>query len=362
MFTMMSTTDPFSRGPSPVGVRTFAVRDRERAGRELLCELWYPTEATLAGRDLAPPTRDQYQLLPVLPTSWQAAVRDAPLPAASERRPLVLFSHGLGGHRRQSTFVCTHLASHGFLVVAPDHSGNTVVDLIASFMGFSPRPAGTLNQALPAWMAERPRDAEVVLDALLGGVVPGLRTAIDPGALGVFGHSFGGWTTLNLVATDARVRAAVALAPAGGAGRADDPLPGGLRLDWTWRVPILVVAAAQDSILPIAGISALVARIPPPCQFIVLSDADHMHFLDEVERAHEMIRNLPGGIMLMPRAVGIRPFAQLMPAKPAQAAVRALTLSHFQAHLLGDEGARAWLAGDCRAELAARGVQISCPA
>jgi hypothetical protein len=40
-----------------------------------------------------------------------------------------VFSHGYGAHRRQSTFFCTHLLSHGY-VVAMDHTGNTVFETI----------------------------------------------------------------------------------------------------------------------------------------------------------------------------------------------------------------------------------------
>jgi predicted dienelactone hydrolase len=32
--------------------------------------------------------------------------------------------------RFQSYFLCEHLASHGFVVVAPDHIGNTTIDLV----------------------------------------------------------------------------------------------------------------------------------------------------------------------------------------------------------------------------------------
>src|SRR6516225_10226708 len=36
--------------------------------------------------------------------------------------PLILFSHHSGGSRRASTFLTTHLASHGYVVAAMDHS------------------------------------------------------------------------------------------------------------------------------------------------------------------------------------------------------------------------------------------------
>ena len=118
--------DPFARGPFPVGVRTTTLTDAARGGRRLPLEVWYPATDAHAGQDTVDPTRDRYEMLPGLPSVSQDAVRDAA--ARQGPFPLVAFSHGYGGHRRQSTFLCTHLASHGYVVAAPEHVGNTVLD------------------------------------------------------------------------------------------------------------------------------------------------------------------------------------------------------------------------------------------
>ncbi len=48
------------------------------------------------------------------------AVRD--IPASTDGPfPLVLFSHGFAGFRLTSTALTTHLASWGFVVIAPDY-------------------------------------------------------------------------------------------------------------------------------------------------------------------------------------------------------------------------------------------------
>ena len=60
-------------------------------------------------------------------------MRDA-TPAPGGPFPGVVFSHGMAGHRRQSTFLCTHLASHGFVVASPDHVGNTLPEMLPLFM------------------------------------------------------------------------------------------------------------------------------------------------------------------------------------------------------------------------------------
>src|SRR4029450_3947474 len=69
---------------------------------------------------------------------------------------------------------------------------------------------------LSQFIAARPADVMFMLDQLLGGAIPEVAALIDPGRVGMSGHSFGGWTTLMVTARDRRIRAALPLAPAGG--------------------------------------------------------------------------------------------------------------------------------------------------
>src|SRR5207249_11066554 len=101
--------------------------------------------AGYAGKDLAEATRDRYKLTPGFRVVWQEAVRDAT--PGRGRHPLVAFSHGYGGHRGQSTFLCTHLSSHGFVVGAMDHTGNTMLEVVQGVMTL--RPGGTLPHPDP---------------------------------------------------------------------------------------------------------------------------------------------------------------------------------------------------------------------
>src|SRR5713101_1984604 len=111
---MTEAYDPFIRGPFPVGVRTGQAIDTTRQDRPLPCEVWYPAAVQYAGQDVAAATQDTFPVLPDVPPVRQAAVRDAV--AHPGVYPLIAFSHSSGGHRRQSTFLCTHLASHGYMV------------------------------------------------------------------------------------------------------------------------------------------------------------------------------------------------------------------------------------------------------
>jgi dienelactone hydrolase len=154
------------------------------------------------------------------------------------------------------------------------------------------------------------------------------------------------------------VRAAVAIAPAGGrGGHLDDPLPDAIELAWSRPVPTLFIAASEDSILPPAMVHELYARAHSPKRLYMLAGADHMHVLDDPRRAHDLFRLMPA--IFGPLARPPRPFAELLAPGPAHAAIRGLTLAHFAAHLGGDESARAWLSGDVPAALAAQGVSLT---
>src|SRR5688500_10681277 len=84
--------DPFAAGTLSVAVRSGAAIDPARGDRRLPFDVWYPeNDGTLT-------------------------------------RPLVVYSHASYGHRRQSSLLCAHLASHGYVVAAADHSGNTAAD------------------------------------------------------------------------------------------------------------------------------------------------------------------------------------------------------------------------------------------
>ena len=166
--------DPAEPGPYGVGARSFTWFDaREKL---LTMELWYPADVSPGseGDDYGPISRAGI------------AHRDAGPDLRGAPWPLVAFSHGFGGVRYQSTFLCEHLASHGFVVVAVDHPRNTLFDL--------DEDAGALVAS------ERPADVSASVDRVYEVADNGwfgLQDVVDPGAgYGMLGHSFGGWTTV----------------------------------------------------------------------------------------------------------------------------------------------------------------------
>jgi hypothetical protein len=82
-----------------------------------------------------------------------------------------------------------------------------------------------------------------------------------------------------------------------------------------------------------------------------------MHFLDDVETAHEAVRmsTLPGEAAWIPAA--LRPIAELCSGVQAHLFTRGLTLAHLDATLRGSGAAEAFLSGDVEAALSRRGVE-----
>jgi len=109
------------------------------------------------------------------------ALKDAEPDGSEAPYPLVVFSHGFGLNPVWYNTILEHFASHGFVVLAPQHSDPNWEE---------------------AWKAaiDRPRDIGRTLDfaeeiAAPSGEMAGL---IDLDRVAVVGHSFGGYTALAI--------------------------------------------------------------------------------------------------------------------------------------------------------------------
>jgi dienelactone hydrolase len=342
--------DPFLRGRFPVGVRTNRALDVARK-RQFPCEIWYPAAAQYGGQDLAPATQDVFTVpLRDAPRS-QSAVRDAA--AHPGTYPLIIFSHSSGSGRRQSTFLCTHLASHGYVVAALDHS-----EIVAPELA---RKAGENDEEKTkrweAVIANRVPDVRFLLDHLLSDAVSDMKAKTDPARIGIVGHSFGGWTVLAATEADRRIRSVVALAPAGASRPRPGILPVTLAFNWGRDVPTLYLVAENDVSTPLSGMYEIFERTPATKQMIVLRRADHLHFMDNVEELHEAVRKMPLPPELAYVQKEMLPITELCSGAQAELFVRGLTLCHLDATLMQKQEAEQFFAGDIAAELAERRVE-----
>ena len=243
------------------------------------------------------------------------------------RFPLILFSHASGGDRRfQSTFLCEHIASHGYVVAAMDHSETFVPELMRR-EGETPEERA---RRIDGWIANRVPDVRFMIDDLLHV----LSHAIDRQRIGLVGHSFGGWTVLATPEADWRVRSIVALAPAGSANPPPNIIPAKLTFAWLHKAPTLLLAAENDTALPLEGMLDIFQRVRSPKRMLILRGADHAHFMDRFEER-------PGQCS--------REIAHMF--------TRGLSVAHFDATLKDQEPARKILDKDLEQALVTRGIR-----
>jgi predicted dienelactone hydrolase len=255
-----------------------------------------------------------------------------------------------------ATFLCTHLASHGYVVAALDHSEVCAPEL-ARRDGETAEERAVRIQAM---IASRVPDVRFLLDHLLGGPAWDSAIRLDAPRVGIVGHSFGGWTALAAPDVEPRIKAVVALAPGGASRRKPGMIPATLTFAWGRDVPTLYLVAENDTSLPLAGMDELLERTPASKRMVILRRADHMHFMDDVETMHELVRAMPFSADLAWLPKEMRPISELCSGEQAHLFVRGLTLCHFDAVLGEREGARRFLAGDIERELAAYGVDARC--
>jgi predicted dienelactone hydrolase len=193
-------------GPAPVGVHTLELVDPSRQNptgtgpRAFTVEVYYPS----AVEAVAGVTRDVVQIfgIDLFQTPTYRDVARAP-----GAFPLVLYSHGSGGIRFENLALAVHLASHGYVVVAADHPGDTLLDS---------------GDDMNAILTNRPRDVSFLIDqfsAINGESGNFFAGAIDADRIAVAGWSYGGYTALALAAgsfslgtfTDPRVKAILPL-------------------------------------------------------------------------------------------------------------------------------------------------------
>ena len=222
--------DPGRLGPYAVGNTTRIFVDESRhdlypnGPRRLLTEIWYPVLPEDAVGDYDTPA-DMLQpwtdlivrvFSLILPEEEvqnlfapMGTIRDVPI-APDGPYPVVLYSHGNGGVRFQAYTFAEHLASHGFIVVSPDHPGN------AFATAFPDRLVIYNPISLPFDLVKRPQDMAFLLTTMeqLNAFDPeGIFTGmIDAEHAAVTGHSLGGVATLETFRRDPRFSAAIPFA------------------------------------------------------------------------------------------------------------------------------------------------------
>lgn len=363
---------PFKRGRFPCGVRTLPLTDPDRAGRLINVEVYYPADEAVRGRDISSEKERLYDIyLPLesqppqgqQPLS-QAAVREPPsIVHASSPFPLLIFSHGELQSRRHSNTVLTHLASHGYIVLALDCSGDTWEDLVHDTdarLNHEPR------RLRPLWRVDdRVLDIGYVLKQALLGLAGVPREAIRAEALGVLGVGVGATAALTFAKANDTIKACLALAPSLGLHPlASKQIVDLVHTQITRPLPTLYLCAKQDSFHPFddrvrdyfkGQVAAAQNFAPAPITKMVAMDkACFAHFTAHPDKEHEMVRTawpmlkLPGvsaeanssnnnnntRLDYAALVQTMLPYKDLLPAANVHAVIVTLSTAFFDSQLL----------------------------
>lgn len=234
---------PKPTGPYAVGVREFHWIDTTRKDpysddsahpyRELMVSIWYPATGVLSEEPATPyipylyaHLRAHFQKDASLferiaslthpNQEYSYAVPKAPVTAHETPFPVILFSHGFGTRRDDLTAHCEGLASHGYVVVGVGHTytsclvefpdGRTANSDLCNAKIEKEGFEVVGNEQIETWAA----DVRFVLDKLeelAGDRESPFYNCLDRENIGMFGHSFGGATAIQVCRHDPRVKA-----------------------------------------------------------------------------------------------------------------------------------------------------------
>lgn len=210
--------------------------------RKLTTEVWYPAD----------------------PAAQPPEARDIAVDKEGAPYPFIILAHGLSASRKLYASYGQYLASHGYVVAAPDFPSSNLST-----------PGGPrLNAVL-----EQPKDVSFVIDQMLAFNKQSghaLKGAIDADKIGMTGHSLGALTTMLDIYgpdRDPRIKAALPVSTVGCF------LPDNFGGDSA--VPIMALGGTDDLITPPAVSSDRGYTVANRPRYLVhVIGADHTRFAD----------------------------------------------------------------------------------
>jgi predicted dienelactone hydrolase len=235
---------PLPSGPQAIGTVTFDLVDPEREAtygpapggpRRLRVQVWYPAEPE---EDVAPTpwSQDWDVVAPAVSTllgypgwflnytRYTDSHAGPSLSAAAGTFPIVIYSHGWTGFRTNAVNQIENLVSHGYVVVALDHTFSAVTtrfedgDVVPYDPAALPNEADVdeeaYDEASRNLMEVYVADLVTVLNALDQGELGpfgAVAASADVSRIGIYGQSTGGGAAVEVCLIDERCDAVLGL-------------------------------------------------------------------------------------------------------------------------------------------------------
>lgn len=255
------------------------------------------------------------------------------LPASDKPAVTLLFSHGLGGSRKNAGYLGEHWAARGYAVVCLQHPGSD--ESVWRDAALTQRMAAMREAASAANFMLRVKDVPAVINQLeKWNQEPGhpLANRLKLDKVGMCGHSFGAVTTQavsgqtagrGLISlTDPRIAAAIAFSPS--SPRAGNPKAAfeHVKIPWLLMTGTLDTSPIGDQ--TVESRLAVFPALPPGGKYeLVLDKAEHSAFAEGRLPGEKEKRN-----------------------PNHHRAILALSTAFWDSYLRGDDAAKAWLDGD----------------
>jgi len=307
-------------GPYAVGTYTMtvSVTDANNVTYSTPVDVWYPTKIPTSPTAV----RQTYNVGHWLPTSLQAIIDADPVKQAIEaqatftedayqyaktktkrgvttgtvpkpangRFPLVLFSHGYSGFRDQSTYLTTHLASWGFVVVAPDQQSRVLTTVLGA-----PSPTTDPNSDVDELMA--------TVQQFVAGNGGTAQAVTDPSQVIAFGHSAGG-SAVERLASYLTATQGSSTYLKGFIGMAGADFKGLSSLSPPYNtmpaMPALLTVGGNDQIAAPSVIQTAYNELTGTKRYVELTGAGHLVYSDLCQ-----ISPGQGGLTVLASALGI---------------------------------------------------------
>jgi len=227
-------------GPYQVGTQIIHMVDNDRSAwygeessgsREIMVRVWYPAHpqegdqkapyvynekliGDMVSQGFGIPKYLMQNISNIKANSWSG------IDPVDKKFPVLIFSHGHGGLKIQNTTQMEEMASHGYVIFACDHAYDAGVSIF-------PGERVIFNKTnIPEDYSEeekwdlrrvqldyRATDIQFMLDEMARGnfLSDALKNSLDLEHIGLFGHSFGGGTSIVVASTDDRIDACFGL-------------------------------------------------------------------------------------------------------------------------------------------------------